>query len=49
MQANFTGNVKVKFHKQATTDYSRTDFEATAAQIDRSSSTQKKQISTFLN
>jgi hypothetical protein len=37
--SNFTGNVKVKYHAQATTNYSRTDFEATGAQIDRSSST----------
>jgi hypothetical protein len=33
------GNLKVKYHKQPATNYSRTDFEASAADIDRSSST----------
>jgi hypothetical protein len=28
------GNLKVKYHKQPATNYSRTDFEATAAQVD---------------
>ena len=32
--AGVPGGVVVKFHKQATTDYNRTDFEATAPQID---------------
>jgi hypothetical protein len=31
---NFTGNVQVKYHKQPATNYSRTDFEATAAGTD---------------
>ena len=31
---NFTGNVKIDYHKQPATNYSRTDFEATAAQVD---------------
>ncbi len=31
---NFTGNVKVDYHKQPATNYSRTDFEATATQTD---------------
>ena len=31
---NFTGNVKVDYHKQPATNYSRTDFEATETQID---------------
>jgi hypothetical protein len=31
---NFTGNVKIDYHKQPATNYSRTDFEATAAQTD---------------
>ena len=30
----FTGNVKIDYHKQPATNYSRTDFEATAAQVD---------------
>ena len=32
-------NIVVKYHAQPSTNYSRTDFEATAAQIDRTSST----------
>ena len=31
---NFTGNVSVKYHAQANTNYSRTDFEATTTNID---------------
>ena len=31
---NFTGNVKIDYHKQPATNYSRTDFEATATQVD---------------
>ena len=31
---NFTGNVKIDYHKQPATNYSRTDLEATAAQTD---------------
>ena len=31
---NFTGNVKVDYHKQPATNYSRTDFEATQVNID---------------
>ena len=37
--ADIGGAVKVSYHKQPATDYSRTDFEASAADIDRTSST----------
>ena len=36
--ATAPANIVVKYHAQPSTNYSRTDFEATAAQIDRSSS-----------
>ena len=38
-EAGAPADIKVKYHAQPSTNYSRTDFEATAAQIDRTSST----------